>query len=222
MIRVLLADDQALVRDGLRYILDQAPDIEVVAEAGDGARVLAAVARNRPDVVLMDIRMPVLDGLAACRRLMAEPAPPKVIVLTTFDTDDYIVEALRAGASGFLLKDVRAPQLIDAIHVAAAGDALLGSSVTRRVIEWSLQGQATTGARQRLRPLTDREREVLTMIGRGLSNQEIAEALFLSEATVKTHINRLLAKLNLRNRAAAVIAAYETGVVRPGTSWSDQ
>ncbi len=217
MIRVLLADDQALVRDGLRYILEQAPDIEVVAEADNGVRVLAAVASDRPDVVLMDIRMPVMDGLTACRRLMAEPAPPKVIVLTTFDTDEYIVEALRAGASGFLLKDVRAPQLIDAIHVAAAGEALLGSSVTRRVIAWSLQGQAAVGARQRLRPLTDREREVLTMIGRGLSNQEIAQALFLSEATVKTHINRVLAKLNLRNRAAAVIAAYETGLVRPGT-----
>ena len=217
MIRVLLADDQALVRDGLRYILDQAPDIEVVAEADNGVAVLAAVARARPDVVLMDIRMPVLDGLAACRRLMTEPVPPKVVVLTTFDTDEYIVEALRAGASGFLLKDVRAAQLIDAIHVAAAGEALLGSSVTRRVIEWSLQGQATASARQRLRPLTDREREVLTMIGRGLSNQEIAQALFLSEATVKTHINRVLTKLDLRNRAAAVIAAYETGLVRPGT-----
>ena len=217
MIKVVLADDQALVRDGFRYILDQAPGIEVVAEAADGVAALAAIDRTRPDVVLMDIRMPVLDGLAACRRVMAMSYPPKVIVLTTFDTDDYIVEALRAGASGFLLKDIRAPQLVEAIHTASAGDALLGPSVTRRVIEGFLSGHRTRAeATHRLRPLTDREREVLTCIGRGLSNVEIAAALFLSEATVKTHINRILAKLALRDRAAAVIVAYETGLVRPG------
>ena len=143
MIQVVLADDQALVRDGFRYILDHAPDIQVVAEAADGVAALAAIDRTRPDVVLMDIRMPVMDGLATCRRIMAMPRPPKVIVLTTFDTDDYIVEALRAGASGFLLKDIRASQLIDAIRTAAAGDALLGPSVTRRVIEGFLSGHHT-------------------------------------------------------------------------------
>ncbi len=218
MISVLLADDQALVRDGFRYILEQSPDIHVVAEAADGAQAIAEVARARPDVVLMDIRMPVLDGLAACRQILAAPDPPKVIVLTTFDTDDHIVEALRAGASGFLLKDIRAAQLADAIRTAAAGDALLGPSVTRRVIEGFLAGRhGRTEAAHLLRPLTEREREVLTHIGRGLSNREIATALFLSETTVKTHINRILAKLGLRDRAAAVILAYETGLVRPGS-----
>ena len=213
MISVLLADDQALVREGFRYILDQDPGITVVGEAADGARAVAEAARLRPDVLLMDIRMPVLDGLAACRRVLAVPAPPKVVVLTTFDTDEYVFDALRAGACGFLLKDIRARQLVDAVYTAAAGDALLGPSVTRRVIAGFVAAQTIrTQAEQRLTPLTAREREVLVCVGRGLSNTEIAGELFVSEATVKTHLNRVLAKLGLRDRVGAVILAFETGL----------
>jgi DNA-binding NarL/FixJ family response regulator len=218
MISVLLADDQSLVREGFRYILDQDPGITVVGEAADGAQAVTDAVRLRPDVVLMDIRMPILDGLAACRRLLAMSSPPKVVVLTTFDADEYIVEALRIGACGFLLKDIRARQLIDAVYTAAAGDALLSPSVTRRVIAGFIAGQAVrTDAEQRLAPLTSREREVLACVGRGLSNTEIAGELFVSEATIKTHLNRVLAKLHLRDRVGAVILAYETGLVAPST-----
>ncbi|MEU9834055.1 response regulator transcription factor [Streptosporangium sp. NPDC048047] len=215
-IRVLIADDQGMVRTGFTVFLGSQPDIEVVGEAADGREAVARTAELRPDVVLMDVRMPVMDGLAATRAILEADGPkPKVLILTTFDLDDYVYEALRAGASGFLLKDASAQQLAEAVRVVASGDALLAPSVTRRLIsEFARVGPR----RPRARPadITERETEVLTLIAQGRSNQEIAEQLVLSEQTVKTHVGRILAKLGLRDRAQAIVYAYESGLVRPG------
>jgi DNA-binding NarL/FixJ family response regulator len=216
-LRVLVADDQELVRAGFRLILEAA-GFAVVGEACDGAEAIALAAAERPDVVLMDIRMPVLDGLAATRQLTASGAgAPKVVILTTFDLDDYVYEALRSGASGFLLKDAPRADLLAAVRVAAAGDALLAPSVTRRLIEaFAQRPPATSPAPSKLAALTPRERDILLQVARGQSNAEIARALVVSEATVKTHVAHLLAKLGLRDRIQAVILAYETGAITPG------
>jgi DNA-binding NarL/FixJ family response regulator len=219
-IRVLIADDQALVRGGFRRILDVEPDIEVVAEAGDGAEVLELAARHRLDVALMDIRMPRLDGIEATRRLLAEPRKPptRILVLTTFDLDDYVYEALRAGASGFLLKDVPPEQLAPAVRVVAAGEALLAPSITGRLIEeFARRPVPGRQASTSLRALTPRELDVLRLLARGMSNAEIAEQLIVGEATVKTHVAHVLAKLDLRDRIHAVVFAYESGLVEPGS-----
>jgi DNA-binding NarL/FixJ family response regulator len=214
---VLVVDDQELVRSGFCVILDTAEGITVVGEAANGEAALAAVAAHHPDVVLMDIRMPVMDGLEATRLLTRGPAAPKVVMLTTFDLDEYVYEALRAGASGFLLKDSPRADLVSAVRAAAAGNALLAPSVTRRLIEaFARRPPATAPSPTRLASLTAREREVLVLLARGGSNTEIAAALFVSEATVKTHVGNLLAKLGLRDRVQAVILAYETGIVVPG------
>ncbi|MEU1281913.1 response regulator transcription factor [Streptomyces sp. NPDC005805] len=221
-IRVIIVDDQAMVRAGFAALLAAQPDIDVVGEAPDGRQGVAASRSLHPDVVLMDVRMPELDGLAAARELLDPPAGvvhrPKVLMLTTFDVDDYVYEALRAGASGFLLKDAPPADLIAAVRVVAAGDALLAPSVTRRLIaEFAAQRPAPRrDPALRLNGLTPRETEVLELMARGLSNQEIAGRLVLAEQTVKTHIGRVLAKLDLRDRAQAVIFAYESGLVRPG------
>jgi DNA-binding NarL/FixJ family response regulator len=221
VIRVLVVDDVELVRTGLRMILDAEPDLEVVGTASDGVEAVSEVRRLRPDVVLMDIRMPGLDGLAATRHILGTAGMPpcKVIVLTTFDVDEHVYEALRAGASGFLLKDVPAAQLVHAIRVVAAGEALLAPSVTRRLIA-SFTGAAPSTAAPASAPgldeLTAREREVLVLLADGLSNAEIAAKLFVGEATVKTHVARVLMKLGVRDRVQAVVAAYESGLVRPG------
>jgi DNA-binding NarL/FixJ family response regulator len=215
-LRVLVADDQELVRAGFRLILE-ASGFVVVGEAADGAQALSLAAAERPDVVLMDIRMPVLDGLEATRQLTAADGGPKVVILTTFDLDDYVYEALRAGASGFLLKDAPRADLVAAVRVAAAGDALLAPSVTRRLIEAFARRPAEAApAPSRLASLTPREQDILLLVARGQSNTEIARALVVSEATVKTHVAHLLAKLGLRDRIQAVILAYETGAVIPG------
>jgi DNA-binding NarL/FixJ family response regulator len=219
-IRVLLADDQALVRGGFRAILDAEPDIEVVAEASDGAEALELAARHRVDVALMDIRMPRLDGIEATRRLLAEPrsAPTRVLVLTTFDLDDYVYEALRAGASGFLLKEVLPEQLAPAVRIVAGGEALLAPSITRRLIE-RFAHRPVPGHQPgtSLEELTPRELDVLRLLARGMSNAEIAQQLIVGEATVKTHVAHVLAKLNLRDRIHAVVFAYESGLVQPGS-----
>ncbi|HEX2314713.1 MAG TPA: response regulator transcription factor [Thermomonospora sp.] len=217
-IRVVIADDQGMVRAGFGVLLNAQPDIEVVGEAADGEEALRVVAGLRPDVVLMDIRMPGLNGLEAARRLLGEdPDPPKVLMLTTFDLDDYVYEALRAGASGFLLKDASATELADAVRVVASGDALLAPSVTRRLIaEFARLGAPRSPRRERLEDLTERETEVLALVARGLSNQEIAARLVVAEQTVKTHFGRVLMKLGLRDRPQAIVYAYETGLVRPG------
>jgi len=215
VIDVLLADDQALVRDGFRALIDREPDLRVVAEAVDGVEAIAQTRRHRPAVVLMDIRMPNIDGLAATARVLALPEPPRVLVLTTFDRDDWVYEALRAGASGFLLKDVRGRQLTDAIRTVANGEALLAPSVTRRLIE-QFVSRAPERPPPSLPDLTERERDVLRLLAGGLSNAEIAETLVIGHSTVKTHVNRLLTKLGLRDRAQAVVYAYESGFVRPG------
>ncbi|TFV89633.1 response regulator transcription factor [Blastococcus sp. CT_GayMR16] len=214
-LRVLLADDQTLVRAGFRKLLESEPDVDVVAEAADGLEALQAAHRFRPDVVLMDIRMPRLDGLAATARLVAALPATRVVVLTTFDLDEYVFDALRAGASGFLLKDAPPEELVHALRVVAAGDALLAPSVTRRLIE-EFARRPVPRADDRLRALTPREREVLVLVAGGLSNSEIAARLYLGESTVKTHLTGVLTKLDLRDRAQAVMLAYETGVVRPG------
>jgi DNA-binding NarL/FixJ family response regulator len=220
-IRVLVVDDQELVRAGFCVILDSADGIAVVGEAGDGEAAVERATVLHPDVVLMDVRMPGMDGLEATRLITAAATArgsgPKVVMLTTFDLDDYIYEALRAGASGFLLKDSPRGDLVAAVRAAAAGDALLAPSVTRRLIEaFARRPPETTPSPARLAALTARERDVLALIARGRSNAEIASALFLSEATVKTHVGNLLAKLGLRDRVQAVILAYETGMVVPG------
>jgi len=217
-LRVVIADDQSLVRAGFRMILDAQEDIAVVAEARDGAEAVAAWRRLRPDVILMDIRMPDLDGLEATRRIMDGGGDGcRVVILTTFDLDEYVYAALRAGASGFLLKDVSPEQLIAAVRLVAAGDALLAPSITRRLVERfarpTVASSVSSGA---LSMLTPREMEVLKLMARGLSNAEIATALFLSEATVKTHVARILPKLELRDRVQAVVFAYEAGLVQPG------
>jgi len=214
-VRVLLADDQTLVRAGFRKLLEAEPGIDVVAEAADGLEAVEAARRYRPDVVLMDIRMPRLDGLRATARLVELLPTARVLVLTTFDLDEYVFEALRIGASGFLLKDAPPDELVHAIHVVASGGALLAPTVTRRLIE-EFTRRPVPRADPRLDRLTPREREVLELVAAGLSNGEIAGRLFLGESTVKTHVAAVLAKLQLRDRAQAVTLAYETGVVRPG------
>jgi DNA-binding NarL/FixJ family response regulator len=217
VIDVLLADDQSLIRDGFRALIDREPDMRVVAEAGDGAEAVSAARHHRPDVVLMDIRMPRVDGLTATRQLLAAPDPPKVLVLTTFDRNEWVFEALRAGASGFLLKDVRASQLTDAIRTVAGGESLLAPVITRRFIEeFVLSRAADAPPSAPAAPpdtLTAREVEVLRLIAGGLSNAEIAERLTVEQSTVKTHVNRLLTKLALRDRTQAVVYAYESGLV---------
>lgn len=216
--RVLLVDDQDMVRAGFRLLLDAEPDVDVVGEAGDGREAVDETRRLRPDIVLMDIQMPVLDGIEATRELTAADDPARVVILTTFERDDYVFEALRAGAAGFLLKNAPPEDLVDAIHVVAGGDALLAPSITRRVCEqFATQGIVPSRVHE-LDALTEREREVLVLVARGLSNGEIAAELFLGEATVKTHVSRTLAKLGLRDRVQAVVTAYETGLVRPGAS----
>jgi DNA-binding NarL/FixJ family response regulator len=216
MTRVVVADDQALVRAGLKMVLEAEPDIEVVGEAADGHEVLDVARRASPDVVLMDIRMPGLDGLEASRRLLAGDTPPKVLVLTTFDEEEYLYEALRAGTSGFLLKVSPPEQLIGAIRTVAAGNALIDPAVTRRVIEAFGRRATTSPPPPAYDELTAREREVLVLLARGRSNAEIAETLIVGEATVKTHVARVLMKLGLRDRVQAVVFAYEHGIVAPG------
>jgi DNA-binding NarL/FixJ family response regulator len=216
MIRVAVADDQALVRSGFAVLLGTDPDITVVGEAADGAEAVALVAREHPDVVLMDIRMPHLDGLAATRRITTDPATAatRVLILTTFDHDEYVFDALRAGASGFLLKDTLPADLLTAIRVVAAGDALLAPSVTRRLVEeFVKQPVGPTGVPAAVAELTDREREVLVAIAHGRSNQEIADTLFMSYPTAKTHVSHILTKLDARDRAQLVMIAYEYGLV---------
>jgi DNA-binding NarL/FixJ family response regulator len=218
VIRVLLADDQVLVRTGLRTILEDAGGFDVVGEAGDGGEAVARCAELHPDVVLMDVRMPNLDGIEATRRIRAQPQPPRVLVLTTFDLDEYVYAGLRAGANGFLLKDALAADLVSAIRAVVAGDAVVAPSATRRLIEHFLDSGRLPeqDATRRLAVLTEREREVLALMARGLSNAEIAGQLYLSEGTVKTHVSHLLGKLGLRDRVQAVVLAYETGLIRPG------
>jgi DNA-binding NarL/FixJ family response regulator len=220
-IRVLICDDQALVRAGFRAILGSRPEIEVVGEAENGAEAVALAERRRPDVILMDIRMPVLDGVEATRQLVAEASPARILVLTTFDLDEDAFGALRAGASGFLLKDVRPAELVAAIRTVAAGDAVISPRVTRRLLEEYAQVLPLTAAQRaqrypQLSALTEREREVLIAVAQGLSNAEIAASLFVSEATVKSHVGRILAKLGLRDRVQVVVLAYETGLAQPG------
>ena len=218
-IRVLIVDDQAMVREGFGALLAAQDDIEVAGSAADGAEAVDAVWRKQPDVVLMDVRMPVLDGLEATRRILRAPGDrhPRVVMLTTFDLDDYVYEALRAGASGFLLKDAPAADLVHAVRVVAAGDALLAPSITRTLIaDFARRPQQDRPRPDRLRVLTPRETEVLELIAAGRSNGEIAETLVLAEQTVKTHVGRILTKLDLRDRAQAVVIAYETGLVQPG------
>jgi DNA-binding NarL/FixJ family response regulator len=219
VIRILLVDDQALVRAGFRMILDAEAEMEVVGEAGDGREAIDQVRALKPDIVLMDIRMPELDGLEATRRILdAGDDAPKILMLTTFDLDEYVYEALRAGASGFLLKDTPPEQLVSAIEVISEGEALLSPTITRRVISEFVKGTGPKPQAQfpRLEDLTAREREVLVLIARGLSNAEIAKTLFVSETTVKTHVARILMKLNLRDRVQVVVLAYESGTVQPG------
>jgi len=219
---VLLADDQALVRAGFRALLDAQPDIEVVAEAADGRQAIELARRARPDVVLMDIRMPRMDGLEATRHITSEPAlsRTRVVVLTTFELDEYVFGALRAGASGFLLKDIDPPDLLTAVRVVADGEALLAPRLTRRLIEEFVRQEraapAPVSEGDALAELTPREREVLALVGRGLSNAEIADKLFLSPLTAKTHVARLFSKLDARDRAQLVVLAYESGLVVPG------
>jgi len=216
MIRVVLADDQPLVRTGLRMILSDQEDIEVVGEASDGAQAIEMCAETNPDVVLMDVRMPGVDGIDATRAVTAVADPPRVLVLTTFDLDDIVYDALRAGASGFLLKDAPEERLITAIRVVADGGSLFAPSVTRRLIEEFSRRRAPSGRPAGFASLTDRETEVLAHLARGESNAEIAAALFVTENTVKTHVARLLMKLGLRDRVQAVVLAYESGLVQPG------
>ena len=217
-VRVLLVDDQAMVRAGFRLILESEPGIEVVGDAEDGVAGVAAARALRPDVTLMDVQMPTMDGLAATRALLggAGERPTRVLILTTFERDEYVFEALRAGASGFLLKNAPPEDLIEAVRVVAAGEALLAPSVTRRLIEEFARRPAATHRAAELDGLTEREAGVLRLLARGMTNGEIAAELFVGEATVKTHVSNVLAKLGLRDRAQAVVFAYESGLVRPG------
>jgi DNA-binding NarL/FixJ family response regulator len=216
-IRVVIADDQGMVRSGFSTLLNSEPDIEVIGEAVNGQEAIARAAQLRPDVMLMDVRMPVLDGLQATREITAMPGAPKVLVLTTFDLDDYVYQALRWGASGFLLKDASARELADAVRIVAAGDALLSPGVTRRLIaEFARMGAPRGPSRDNLDGLTERECEVLALVARGMSNAEIAGRLIVAEQTIKTHVSRILMKLGLRDRTQAVVLAYETGLVQPG------
>jgi len=216
-IRVVIADDQSMVRAGFRSLLQAEPDIDVVAEAADGEQAISAVRRFKPDVALMDIRMPNVDGLEATRRIVEDGSATRILILTTFDLDEYVYEGLRAGASGFLLKDASPEQLIAAIHVITEGEAVLAPSVTRRVVEAFARLPAPQDDLQAaLGTLTTREREVLKLLATGRSNSELAETLVVSEATAKTHVRNVLAKLDLRDRVHAVVFAYECGLVRPG------
>jgi DNA-binding NarL/FixJ family response regulator len=216
--RILLADDQSLVRAGFRMILNAQPDIEVVAEAATGEEAVTGWRQHRPDLVLMDVRMPKVDGLEATRRILKNGGDgTRVIMLTTFDLDEYVYAALRAGASGFLLKDLSPEHLIASVRMVISGDALLAPSITRRLVERFAGRQSPETTTADLSALTAREHEVLRLMARGLSNAEIAERLFLSEATVKTHVARILPKLNLRDRVQAVVFAYETGLISPGS-----
>ncbi|MCU0314053.1 MAG: response regulator transcription factor [Solirubrobacteraceae bacterium] len=215
-IRVAIADDEALVRGGFRAILDAEPDLDVVAEAADGRQALGAAARFRPDVIVMDIRMPELDGLAATRQLRTTHPAVRVLIVTTFDLDEYVYDALLAGAAGFLLKDARPTELITAVRAVASGDALIAPRVTRRLIEAFVAARPRTVPEDaRITGLSEREREILLLLARGLSNREIAEHVHLSEATIKTHVASVLAKLQVRDRVRAVIVAYESGLVVP-------
>ena len=220
-LRVLLVDDQALLRSGLRMVLEEQPDLVIVGEAADGRQALEATARLRPDVVLMDVRMPDMDGVEATRRIVEAHPASKVLILTTFDLDEYAFSALRFGASGFLLKDVPPAELAAAIRVVASGDAVVAPSVTRRLLDSfahrlpDLREERGGARRDALAALTDREREILVEVAAGLSNQEIAARLYLAEATVKTHLGRILTKLGLRDRVQAVVYAYQTGLVSP-------
>jgi DNA-binding NarL/FixJ family response regulator len=217
MTRVVLADDQPLVRDGLRGILEAEPDIEVIGEAADGVEAVEAARTLRPDLLVMDVRMPRLDGIAATRQIVAAQPTVKILVLTTFDLDEYVLGAMRAGASGFLLKDAPREQLVSAVRMTAGGDALMAPAVTRRLVEhFVTQPPAGLKVDPALGRLSTREREVLTLLARGRSNLEIAGELFLSEATVKTHVRNILAKLDLRDRVHAAVFAYESGLVAPG------
>jgi DNA-binding NarL/FixJ family response regulator len=216
-IRVLLADDQALVREGFRHIIDAREDLEVVAEAGDGQEAVALATSTHPHVVLMDVRMPVLDGIEATRRLVAAGHPARIVILTTFDLDEAVFGALRAGASAFMLKDIRAAELVQAIRLVARGEALLAPTVTRRLLD-RFADALPGGPPPALDELTPREVEVLRLVARALTNAEIAERLVLTEATVKSHVSAILRKLGLRDRVQAVVAAYDAGLVRPHTS----
>jgi DNA-binding NarL/FixJ family response regulator len=216
MIRVVLADDQPLVRTGLRMILSDQDDLEVVGEAATGTQAIELCRATGPDVVLMDVRMPEMDGIDATRAVTAAPDPPRVLVLTTFDLDEIVYDALRAGASGFLLKDAPEERLTTAIRVVADGGSLFAPSVTRRLIEEFARRRTPSGPATELASLTERETEVLTQLARGLSNAEIASTLYVTENTVKTHVARLLMKLGLRDRVQAVVLAYESGLVHPG------
>ncbi|MFD9904324.1 response regulator [Streptomyces sp. NPDC059063] len=218
MIRVLLADDQSLVRAGFKALLDAQSDIEVVGEAADGAEAVRMVRELRPDVVLMDIRMPLLDGLAATRRITDEPGLDgvKVVMLTTFELDEYVFEAIRSGASGFLVKDTEPDELLRAVRAVVGGDALLSPGVTRRLIAEFAARSKEPAAADRLAHLTEREREVMALVGIGLSNEEIARRLVVSPLTAKTHVSRTMVKLGARDRAQLVVLAYESGLVRPG------
>ncbi|MFB9316604.1 response regulator transcription factor [Cryptosporangium minutisporangium] len=215
MITVLLVDDQLLVRAGFRLVVDSQPDLTVVGEVGDGRAAVAEAARLRPDVVVMDVRMPVMDGIEATRRITAQPDPPKVVVLTTFDVDEHALAAIRAGASGFLLKDGAPEDMLAALRTVHAGDAVIAPSTTRRLLD-TLAPASDPAAVRAVASLTDRERDVLVAMARGRSNAEIGEQLIVSTGTVKTHVGRILAKLGARDRVQAVVAAYEAGLVRPG------
>jgi DNA-binding NarL/FixJ family response regulator len=222
-VRVLLADDQDLVRAGFRMILSAQPGLDVVGEARDGEEAVTLARATRPDIVLMDVQMPRLDGLAATRRIVADGSS-RVVMVTTFDRDDYLFESLRAGASGFLLKNASPEDLVEAVRIVARGDALLAPQVTRRVVEAAagrLRPATSSAWDRRLAELTEREREVLRLVGRGLSNAEIALRLVVGEATVKTHVSRVLLKLDLRDRVQAVVVAYEAGIVTPGDQDTD-
>lgn len=220
-VRVLIADDQQLVRSGFRMILESEDDFEVVAEAADGREAVAAIRRLKPDVALMDLRMPVMDGIVATAEIVADDqTPTRILVVTTFDTDEHVYAALRAGASGFVLKDAPPEELAAAVRLVASGEALLAPSVTRRVIEEFARVSRQPGARSSLEDLTEREVEVLRLVARGLSNAEIAGELIIGETTVKTHVGNILMKLDVRDRAQAVVAAYESGLVTPGAASS--
>jgi DNA-binding NarL/FixJ family response regulator len=216
MIRAVIVDDQELVRSGFTMILDAQPDIDVVGEAADGHQAVQVSERLRPDVVLMDVRMPGLDGIQATERISRRPDPPRVLMLTTFDLDEYVYDAIRAGASGFLLKDVSRPELIHAVRTVAAGNTLLAPAITRRLVEQFVRRPPPGRRPERLQSLTNREQEILSYVGRGLSNAEIATELVLAETTVKTHVTRTLTKLGLRDRVQAVVLAYESGLIQPG------
>jgi len=218
MIRLLIADDQELMREGLRVMLSPQPDIEVVAEAGSGRELVDAAATARPDVALVDIRMPGMDGIAATRELQRQARPPKVVILTTFDHDEHVYDALRAGATGFLLKTTPPARLVDAVRAAADGESLLSPEIAQRLAERFARGPrpAADGVPPELEELTPRELEVLRLLARGLSNAEIAQTFVVSEHTVKTHVAHVLQKLDLRDRVQAVVLAYESGLVRPG------